>query len=117
MRRNARQALPAALLALAMLGGWELYVELAGVQADLLPAPHDVASALWNSGGLLLRNFRVTAEECPRIGAKFLEEERRHQGAEKFAQEYECGFVDNGMEMFDSDLVTAVFVEMERWGD
>src|SRR5207302_9075045 len=27
------------------------------------PAPLDVASALWNSGGLLLRDFRVTAEE------------------------------------------------------
>jgi ABC-type nitrate/sulfonate/bicarbonate transport system permease component len=51
------------LLALALVGGWELYVDLAGVEADLLPAPHDVASALWNSGGLLLRNFRVTAEE------------------------------------------------------
>jgi putative hydroxymethylpyrimidine transport system permease protein len=63
MRRGALQALPAVLLALALVGGWELYVELAGVQADLLPAPHDVASALWNSGGLLLRNFRVTAEE------------------------------------------------------
>ena len=63
MRRGTLQALPAVLLALALVGGWELYVELAGVQADLLPAPHDVASALWNSGGLLLRNFRVTAEE------------------------------------------------------
>jgi putative hydroxymethylpyrimidine transport system permease protein len=61
--RRARQALPAVLLALALVGGWELYVEVAGVEADLLPAPHDVASALWNSGGLLLRNFRVTAEE------------------------------------------------------
>jgi putative hydroxymethylpyrimidine transport system permease protein len=57
------QALPAVLLAAALVGGWELYVDLAGVEADLLPAPHDVASALWNSGGLLLRNFRVTAEE------------------------------------------------------
>jgi ABC-type nitrate/sulfonate/bicarbonate transport system permease component len=57
------QALPAVLLAGALVGGWELYVDLAGVEADLLPAPHDVASALWNSAGLLSRNFRVTAEE------------------------------------------------------
>jgi putative hydroxymethylpyrimidine transport system permease protein len=63
MRRRALQALPAVLLALALVGGWELYVEVAGVEADLLPAPHDVASALWNSAGLLSRNFRVTAEE------------------------------------------------------
>jgi ABC-type nitrate/sulfonate/bicarbonate transport system permease component len=51
------------LLAALLIGVWELYVELAGVEPDLLPAPHDVASALWNSAGLLLRNFRVTAEE------------------------------------------------------
>jgi putative hydroxymethylpyrimidine transport system permease protein len=63
MRRRALRVLPAVLLALALVGAWELYVEVAGVEADLLPAPHDVASALWNSGGLLLRNFRVTAEE------------------------------------------------------
>jgi putative hydroxymethylpyrimidine transport system permease protein len=63
VRRPALQALPAVVLALALVGGWELYVDLAGVEADLLPAPHDVASALWDSGGLLLRNFRVTAEE------------------------------------------------------
>jgi len=29
----------------------------------VLPAPHDVASALWNSGELLARNFKVTALE------------------------------------------------------
>jgi ABC-type nitrate/sulfonate/bicarbonate transport system permease component len=63
MRRGALQALPAVTLAAALVGGWELYVALAGVQPDLLPAPHDVAAAMWNSSGLLLRNFRVTAEE------------------------------------------------------
>jgi ABC-type nitrate/sulfonate/bicarbonate transport system permease component len=57
------RVLPAAVLAAALLGAWELYVDLAGVQADLLPAPHAVASALWNSGGLVWHNFSVTAEE------------------------------------------------------
>jgi ABC-type nitrate/sulfonate/bicarbonate transport system permease component len=56
-------ALAPVLLAALLIGVWELYVELAGIEPDLLPAPHDVASALWDSGGLLLRNFRVTAEE------------------------------------------------------
>jgi ABC-type nitrate/sulfonate/bicarbonate transport system permease component len=57
------RVLPAAVLAAALLGVWELYVDLAGVEADLLPAPHAVASALWNSGDLLWSNFSVTAEE------------------------------------------------------
>jgi putative hydroxymethylpyrimidine transport system permease protein len=57
------RVLPAAVLAAALLGAWELYVDLAGVEADLLPAPHAVASALWSSGGLVWNNFSVTAEE------------------------------------------------------
>jgi putative hydroxymethylpyrimidine transport system permease protein len=51
------------LLSVALLGAWELYVDLAGVESDLLPAPHAVASALWSNGGLVWRNFAVTAEQ------------------------------------------------------
>jgi putative hydroxymethylpyrimidine transport system permease protein len=57
------RALPALALALALLGAWELYVDLAGVEADVLPAPHAVAAALWDNSGLVSRNFAVTAEE------------------------------------------------------
>jgi len=63
MSKRLARVLPAILLAGALLGAWELYVDLAGVEADLLPAPHAVASALWNNGGLVWRNFAVTAEE------------------------------------------------------
>jgi ABC-type nitrate/sulfonate/bicarbonate transport system permease component len=38
-------------------------VDLAGVEAELLPAPHAVAASLWNSGGLVWNNFAVTAKE------------------------------------------------------
>ncbi len=51
------------LLAAALLGAWELYADFAGVQGDLLPAPHAVAAALWNNGALVWRNFAVTAEQ------------------------------------------------------
>jgi ABC-type nitrate/sulfonate/bicarbonate transport system permease component len=51
------------MLAGGLLGAWELYVDAAGVEADLLPAPHAVAEAWWNNAGLLWRNFAVTAEE------------------------------------------------------
>jgi putative hydroxymethylpyrimidine transport system permease protein len=63
MRRTLLRGLPAILLAVALIGAWELYVDLAGVESDLLPAPHEVAAALWNNGHLLWRNFAVTAEE------------------------------------------------------
>ncbi|HYM56254.1 MAG TPA: ABC transporter permease subunit [Solirubrobacteraceae bacterium] len=63
MRRRILRVLPASLLAAALIGAWELYADLAGVQEDLLPAPHAVAAALWNSGGMVGRNFAVTAEE------------------------------------------------------
>lgn len=55
--------LPAFVLAALMLGAWELYVDVAGVEADVLPAPHAIAAELWNSADLLWRNFAVTAEE------------------------------------------------------
>jgi putative hydroxymethylpyrimidine transport system permease protein len=58
-----RGALPAALLAAGLLGAWELYVDAAGVEEDLLPAPHAVASALWSNRGLVWSNFTVTAEQ------------------------------------------------------
>jgi putative hydroxymethylpyrimidine transport system permease protein len=63
MRGRALQLLPALVLVALLVGGWELYVDLAGIQAAVLPAPHDVASALWNAGELLARNFKVTALE------------------------------------------------------
>jgi NitT/TauT family transport system permease protein/putative hydroxymethylpyrimidine transport system permease protein len=46
-----------------LLGAWELYVKLAGVEESLLPAPDAVARALWDGRSLLWHNFGVTAEE------------------------------------------------------
>ena len=63
MMRGARRMLAPALLAVALVGAWELYVRASGVEEQLLPAPHAVAAALWNSRGLLWHNFTVTAEE------------------------------------------------------
>ncbi len=49
----------------------------------------------------------VKATECPRIGAAFLEEERREMGAAWFQQEYMAEFVDNGSAVFARDVVEA----------
>jgi putative hydroxymethylpyrimidine transport system permease protein len=63
VRRTLRRLAPPALLAVALLGAWEVYADAGGVEEALLPAPHAVASAAWDSSHLLWRNFLVTAQE------------------------------------------------------
>jgi putative hydroxymethylpyrimidine transport system permease protein len=61
---RARQAIPAALLLIGLIGIWELYVDLHGSAFSLvLPAPHQVAQALYSDRSLLWSNFLVTAQE------------------------------------------------------
>ncbi len=55
--------LPPLLLLIALLGAWEAYAELGSVDRFVLPAPHEVALALWNNAGLLASNLKPTAEE------------------------------------------------------
>lgn len=51
------------LVLAALLGAWELYVEVGGIDPLVLPAPHAVAQALYDDRGLLWSNFGVTAQE------------------------------------------------------
>lgn len=55
--------LAAAAIVLALFGAWELYAVLGPVDPLLLPAPHDVARALYEDRALLWDNFTVTAGE------------------------------------------------------
>ena len=59
---NTRVVLPA-LLVLALLAIWQLYARSGAVDAFILPAPTDVAQALWRDRGLLWDNLLVTAQE------------------------------------------------------
>ncbi len=61
--RQAGELWAPVLLGAALIGAWELYADFAGVQETLLPAPHEVALALWSNGGALWQNFTVTAEQ------------------------------------------------------
>jgi putative hydroxymethylpyrimidine transport system permease protein len=60
---SARKLLPPLLLVLVLLGVWEAYVELGGVDSFVLPAPHEVAASLWQNAGFLAQNLKPTAEE------------------------------------------------------
>jgi NitT/TauT family transport system permease protein/putative hydroxymethylpyrimidine transport system permease protein len=53
----------ALLLFAALVGAWQLGVELSGIDRILLPAPSDVATSLWQDRGLLWDNIGVTGEE------------------------------------------------------
>jgi ABC-type nitrate/sulfonate/bicarbonate transport system permease component len=63
VKGRAATVLAPLLLALAVLGAWELYVDLHGVDPLVLPAPHAMAAEAWNNSGLLWSNFEITAEE------------------------------------------------------
>jgi putative hydroxymethylpyrimidine transport system permease protein len=53
---------PLAVLAF-LIGGWELLAKLGHVENYLLPAPSEVATALWNDRDLLAPDAWVTARE------------------------------------------------------
>jgi putative hydroxymethylpyrimidine transport system permease protein len=53
----------AVLLGLALLGAWEGYVALSGIDEFLLPPPSQIAEALVDDRALLWSNFWVTAQE------------------------------------------------------
>ncbi len=60
---RASAVLAPALLLVVLVGSWEAYVDLGGVDTFVLPAPHEVAAALWDNAGFLAANLRPTAEE------------------------------------------------------
>ncbi len=51
------------LIVAVLLGGWELYADLGGVDDFILPAPSQIATALWDDRSLLWSNLLVTAQE------------------------------------------------------
>ncbi|MCX6390577.1 MAG: ABC transporter permease [Solirubrobacterales bacterium] len=53
----------AVLVAAVLLGAWELYCRLSGIDPLVLPAPHQVVAALWNDRSLLASDLLSTAGE------------------------------------------------------
>jgi putative hydroxymethylpyrimidine transport system permease protein len=51
------------LVLAVLIGIWECYVDLGGVDPLILPAPHEVAKSLFEDRSLLWSNFLVTAQE------------------------------------------------------
>jgi hypothetical protein len=57
------------------------------------------------TGGSAWERYTVTAEECPRIPLRFLEEERKTLGPWWFAQEYCCRFMDTVDQVFATEVI------------
>jgi putative hydroxymethylpyrimidine transport system permease protein len=53
----------ALLVVVVLLGGWQLYVGLGGIDPIILPSPTDIATSLWDDRALLWSQFLVTARE------------------------------------------------------
>jgi hypothetical protein len=60
------------------------------------------------------QRFRITAEQCPRISADFLAEERLAIGERWFRQEYETEFVDTIDAVFRSEDIEAMRGSTEK---
>jgi hypothetical protein len=63
----------------------------------------------WHSGGDEWHRVMVRAEDCPRISAEFLAEERRQLGPTQYAAEYLLEFCDTSDAMFLSATIDAAF--------
>jgi len=53
----------ALLLLVALVGAWQLFVELSGYDPIVLPAPSDVGVSLWEDRALLWSNLGPTSQE------------------------------------------------------
>jgi putative hydroxymethylpyrimidine transport system permease protein len=53
----------AVLLVAGLLGAWELYADVGGVDDFILPAPSQIATAMWEDRSLLWSNLLVTGQE------------------------------------------------------
>ncbi len=64
------------------------------------------------ASGAAWERYEVTAEQCPRISAEFLEEERRALGQWWYAQEYFCSFEESEGAFFrEEDLSRALMLK------
>ncbi len=63
----------------------------------------------WDEGGSSWERTRVSAEQCPRISADFLAEQRAELGDWFYSQEYLCEFRDSTDQLFSAQLVASMF--------
>lgn len=73
---------------------------------------------IWHNGDPAWARIRVSADQCPRISAEFLAEERRELGEARFAEEYQLAFLDSNEAAFSTAIIDAALSHEVRplWG-
>ena len=80
----------------------------------LMSTPHGKRGFFWETwdrGGPEWERVQVTAYDCPRISAEFLEKERNGMTERWFRQEYLCEFTDEENGIFERDVVEKAITE------
>lgn len=63
----------------------------------------------WTAGGPTWERVMVTADQCPRITAEYLDGERRRMGEAMFMREYYCVFTADDLQYFPTEAVEGAF--------
>jgi hypothetical protein len=73
----------------------------------MLTTPHGKRGVFYEewTGGAGWDRYEVPADECPRISAEFLEEEREALPSWVYRQEYECSFEETEDQVFTTEMV------------
>jgi hypothetical protein len=66
---------------------------------------------VWTQGGEGWARVKVTAQDCPRISAEFLAEERANMPLAWYRQEYECSFEETEDAVFSYEHVSAAITD------
>lgn len=103
----------------AMLAALRPMQATTGAQMLCLSTPYGARGFFWREwvdGGNRWRRIKVTAEQCPRISAEFLEAERLSQTSAYYRQEYQCEFAGTAESAFDAEQLEQLFDnEVEAW--
>ena len=55
------------------------------------------------------KRIKITAKDCPRIAQSFLDEQLRLLGPTRYAEEYNCEFLDGEDSAFPTDIIDRAF--------
>jgi hypothetical protein len=86
---------------------------VSGGRLMMLTTPHGKRGVFWEewTEGEGWERYEVRAEECERIPASFLEEERKALPAWVYRQEYECSFEDTEDQLFGYELIKSAITD------
>jgi hypothetical protein len=64
---------------------------------------------LWSNKDPSWKRVKITAADCPRISPEFLAEELKDLGPTRFAEEYNCEWIDPETSAFSTDMIDSMF--------